>query len=69
MEYFALIDQNHGLTPLENPHFFVLFNFLFLWSRQALLRCVVVFMDLTGVFLFLAYFSLNEKMGKFPIFD
>ena len=62
MEKWPILDQNHGLTPLEKIGIFRLFE-------------LVVFIAQSGVFffqnilkhIFLAYIAQNKKLEKWPI--
>ena len=38
MEKWPILDQNHGLTPLQKSHFFHFLNMLFLQPRKAFFR-------------------------------
>ena len=42
LEKWPVLDQNHGLTPLENLQFFDILNFLFLEPRKAFFSFLII---------------------------
>ena len=63
LKKWPFLDQNHRLTLLEKCHFFVVSNFLFLYSRKTFFR--------SRISLNTFFFRLlpKKKLEKWPYFD
>ena len=64
LKKWPVLDQNHGLTPLEKCQFFDFLNFLFLKPRKAFFWLQNIVKDI-----FLASIALKVKLEKWPVLD
>ena len=64
LEKWPFLDQNHGLTPLENCQLFELLNFLFLYPRKAFFRSRISLRIFSFYIL-----PKKKKFEKWPFLD